>query len=196
LVSALRELGGVVSYHIPVRAEESHGISLPALKKFLEQGVELILTCDTGITAHLAIAYALNHQVPVIVTDHHDLPEELPKAEVIVNPKMIPSQHPMSTLPGVGVAYKIAEAMWRLKGEELHSQQYLDLVALGIVADIALLKGDTRNLLQRGLQSLRSTSRKGLLAIMELTELNQANISEEHIGFILAPRLNAIRSPP
>ena len=79
LVSALRELGGNVIYHIPVRGEESHGISLPALQKFLQRGVDLILTCDTGITSHEAIEFAKNSGVPVIVTDHHDLPDVLPR---------------------------------------------------------------------------------------------------------------------
>ena len=188
LVSALRHLDGNVFYHIPVRGEESHGISLPALQRFLELGVELIVTCDTGISSHEAIDYAKRMGVPVIVTDHHDLPEVLPEAEAIVNPKMLPVGHPLSTLPGVGVAYKIVESLFN---GDIY-QQYLDLVALGIVADIALLKGDTRFLLQRGLEALRHTRRAGLLAMMELTELNQANISEEHIGFILAPRMNAL----
>jgi single-stranded-DNA-specific exonuclease len=192
LVSALRQLGGNVIYHIPVRAEESHGISQFALKKFLERGVELILTCDTGITSHDAIEFAKNQSVPVIITDHHDLPEVLPKAEAIVNPKMLPIGHPLSTLPGVGVAYKIVEELCHQEGKDEVPHQYLDLVALGIVADIALLKGDTRFLLQLGLGALRQTKRSGLLAMMELTELNQSNITEEHIGFILAPRMNAL----
>jgi single-stranded-DNA-specific exonuclease len=192
LVSALQDMGTEVCYHIPVRAEESHGISLPALQKFLSQDVDLVVTCDTGISAGESIDYAIKHRVPVIVTDHHDLPESLPEAQAIVNPKLLPQGHPLSTLPGAGVAYKIVEELWRSLGQESNADRYLDLVALGIVADIALLSGDTRYLLQRGLSALRKTRRKGLLAIMELTELNQANITEEHISFILAPRMNAI----
>ncbi len=188
LVSALRQLGGDVIYHIPVRAEESHGISLPALKKFLERGAQLILTCDTGISSSDAIDYAKSMGVPVIITDHHDLPEILPEAEAIVNPKMLPAGHPLSSLPGVGVAYKTVEALF---SDDLQ-HQFLDLVALGIVADIALLKGDTRFLLQCGLEALRHTQRAGLLAMLELTELHQSNLSEEHIGFVLAPRMNAL----
>jgi single-stranded-DNA-specific exonuclease len=192
LVSALRDLGGNVIYHIPVRAAESHGIGMHALKQFLLNGVDLILTCDTGITSHESIEYAQNQGVPVLVSDHHDLPAVLPKAKVIVNPKMLPVDHPLSTLPGVGVAYKLVEQLFRLNVEDQKSSQYLDLVALGIVADIALLKGDTRYLLQRGLDALRTTKRLGLLSIMELAELNQANLTEEHIGFLLAPRMNAL----
>jgi single-stranded-DNA-specific exonuclease len=192
LVSALRDLGAHVTYHIPVRAEESHGISLPVLEDFIRSGVDLLLTCDTGITAHEAIDFAQQNSVSVIITDHHDLPEVLPSASVIINPKMLPASHPLSTLPGVGVAFKLAEQLFHGTPGENSVEQYLDLVALGIVADIALLQGDTRYLLQRGLEVLRHTSRPGLLAIMELAELNQANLTEEHISFILAPRMNAI----
>jgi single-stranded-DNA-specific exonuclease len=192
LVSALMHMGGNVVYHIPVRGEESHGISLPALKKFLEQGVELIVSCDTGVSSYEAIDFARKHSVQVIITDHHDLPEVLPEAEAIVNPKKLAQAGPLSTLPGVGVAYKLIEELLHLKGEDDKLYEYLDLVALGIVADIALLKGDTRYLLQLGLDALRHTKRPGLLAIMELTELNQANLTEEHIAFVLAPRMNAL----
>jgi single-stranded-DNA-specific exonuclease len=192
LVSALGKLGGDVIYHIPVRAEESHGISLPVLEKFLERGVELIVTCDTGVTSHDAIEFAKHKGIKVIISDHHDLPKVLPNADAIVNPKMLPLKHPLSTLPGVGVAYKIIEELYHRQGHDEEPKQYLDLVALGIVADIALLKGDTRCLLKCGLDALQNTKRAGLLAIMELTELIQSNITEEHIGFILAPRMNAL----
>jgi single-stranded-DNA-specific exonuclease len=192
LVSSLRELGGNVIYHIPIRAEESHGIHLPALEKFLRLGVDLIVTCDTGISSQDAIDYAKIQQVPVIITDHHDLPESLPKAAAILNPKMLPSEHPLSTLPGAAVAYKLTEELWHAKGMLDKASQNLDLVALGIVADIALLRADTRYLLQLGLEGLRHTTRPGLQAMMKITELNQSNITEEHIGFILAPRMNAI----
>jgi single-stranded-DNA-specific exonuclease len=192
LVSALRQLGGDVVYHIPVRAEESHGISLAALEKFIQHGVDLVLTCDTGISSHEPIAYASQAGVPVIVTDHHDLPPTLPEAAAVVNPKLLPEEHPLANLPGVGVAYKIVEALFDFLATSESASQYLDLVALGIVADIALLRGENRFLLQLGLQALRNTQRAGLLAIMELAELNQANLTEEHIGYFLAPRMNAL----
>jgi single-stranded-DNA-specific exonuclease len=192
LVSALIELGGDVAYHIPVRAEESHGINLPVLKKFVRKGIDILLTCDTGISATKEIEYLHQAGIPVIITDHHDLPESLPEADAIINPKLLSTKHPLSSLPGVGVAYKLIEELWLQMGEAEKSQQYLDLVSLGIIADIALLKGDTRFLLQLGLDQLRHTKRPGLLAMMEYAELNQSNITEEHIGYILAPRMNAI----
>lgn len=191
-VSALQQLGGNVVYHIPVRAEESHGISLPALQKFMNHGVDIVLTCDTGISSHEAIAYAQRSQVPVIITDHHDLPEELPAAAAIVNPKLLPIHHPLAYLPGVGVAYKIVERLFEQSRKPELTKEYLDLVALGIVVDIALLTGENRYLLQLGLHALRQSRRVGLLAIMELAELNQVNLTEEHISYILAPRMNAL----
>jgi single-stranded-DNA-specific exonuclease len=192
LVSALRSLSGNVIYHIPVRAEESHGINLAALQKFMAQKVDLIISCDTGISSHQAIDYANQQGVAVIITDHHDLPKTLPQAQALVNPKLLPAGHPLAYLPGVGVAYKVVEELFSRTAPELAAQQFLDLVALGIVADIALLRDENRYLCQNGLQALRRTKRTGLLAIMELAELNQANLTEEHIGYILAPRMNAL----
>jgi single-stranded-DNA-specific exonuclease len=192
LVSALQMMRGNVVYHIPVRAEESHGINQPALEKFIQGGVELVLTCDTGISSYEAIEHAREIGVPVIITDHHDLPDELPPASAIVNPKFLPSAHPLSYLPGVGVAYKLVEALFIQSAMHNEPEQFLDLVALGLVADIALLKSDNRYLLQLGLDALRHTKRPGLLAMMELAELNQANLTEEHIAYVLAPRMNAL----
>jgi single-stranded-DNA-specific exonuclease len=196
LVSALGDLGAKVVYHIPVRAEESHGVSLAVLNKILEapEGARIgvVLTCDTGIEAHEAIAYAGQRGVNVLVTDHHQLPKTLPAAFAIVNPQFLPAGHALGTLPGVGVAYKVAEELYRRALRPEGVEQYLDLTALGIVADVARLQGETRYLLQRGLLALRNTQRLGLKAIMELADLDPSGLSEEHIGFVLGPRLNAI----
>ncbi len=192
LVATLRDLGAHVTYHIPVRASESHGVKVAALQPILDQGARLILTCDTGIDAHEAIAYANSRNVDVIVTDHHELPDTLPPAYAIVNPHLLPSTHPLATLPGVGVAYKLAEELYARAGRAGEAAKYLDLVALGIVADVAVVSGDTRYLLQRGLAALRATQRLGLQELMKLARINPARLSEEHIGFALGPRLNAL----
>jgi single-stranded-DNA-specific exonuclease len=200
LVSTLRDLavrqgspqGATVRYHIPVRQTESHGLNLPVLKRLIAEGVHLVLTCDTGVTDHEAIAYAQAQDVDVVVTDHHDLPSTLPEACAIVNPKMLPDTHPLRELPGVGCAYKLAEELYNQAGRPEAAVQYLDLVALGIVADVAVQIGDTRYLLQRGLEALRHTERLGLRVMMEVAELDPAWLSEEHIGFVLGPRLNAL----
>jgi single-stranded-DNA-specific exonuclease len=196
LVSSLRQLGANVSFHIPVRADESHGVNLPVLSQLLNQlppeKPHLLLTCDSGIGAREETIYAQNMGVEVIITDHHDLPPTLPAARAVINPKLLPGNHPLATLPGVGVAYKLAEALFARAGriDEVHKQ--LDLVSLGIIADLALLRNDTRYLAQRGLEQLRNTQRRGLQAIMENAELDARWLTEEHIGFVLAPRLNAL----
>jgi len=208
LVSTLRELGGQVSYHIPVRAQESHGVNLPVLKSLLETGnpPTVVLTCDTGIAAHPAIAFARERRVDVIITDHHELPRlppgeggeaideipHLPPAYALVTPRLLPPGHSLGSLPGVGVAYKLAEALFQEAGNPVRVEQHLDLAALGIVADVALLTGEARYLLQRGLERLRQTQRPGLQAIYERAGLNAERMTEEQIGFVLAPRLNAL----
>ncbi|MFB0534148.1 MAG: single-stranded-DNA-specific exonuclease RecJ [Anaerolineae bacterium] len=192
LVSTLRDSSASVTYHIPVRRTESHGLNLPVLERLIGEGVRLVLTCDTGVTDHEAIAYAQARGVDVVVTDHHDLPPTLPEACAIVNPKMLPETHPLRELPGVGCAYKLAEELYSRAGRPGATAQYLDLVALGIVADVAVQTGDTRYLLQRGLEALRHTERLGLQVMMEVAELDPNWLSEEHIGFVLGPRLNAL----
>ncbi len=200
LVSTLQDLavrrgspgGAVVRYHVPHRRRESHGVNLPVLKRLIAEGVNLVLTCDTGVTAHEAVAYAQAQGVDVIITDHHDLPPTLPEAHAVVNPKMLPDTHPLRELPGVGCAYKLVELLYDRAGRPEDAAQYLDLVAIGIVADVAVQTGDTRYLLQRGLEALRHTERLGLQVMIEIAGLNPDRLTEEHIGFVLAPRLNAL----
>ncbi len=192
LVSALSELGAKVIYHIPVRAKESHGVNIPLLKEVIGQGAALVLTCDTGISSHAALRYARDQGVEVVITDHHDLPETLPEASAISNPKMLPADHPLATLSGAGVAYELAAELYGRFNRSEQAFQLLDLTALGLVADLALLKGEARYLVQKGLQSLRTTRRLGLQVMMEMAELKSDQLTEEHIGFALGPRLNAL----
>ena len=203
LVEGLRQLGGTVSYYIPVRAKESHGINRNSLKDKLKSGFDLLLTCDTGITEHENIQLVRNLGIPVIVTDHHIPGETLPPAHAVINPQRLPSDHPLHALPGVGVAYKLIEGLFSYLDqhpvEHKHADvspsslgHLLELVALGIVADVAELHGDNRYLLQKGLQHLRSTQRLGLKILYQNAELDPNNLNEGHIGFQIAPRLNAV----
>lgn len=196
LVSALRQLGGKVRHHIPVREHESHGVNIAVLSRLLEDPspgkISLVLTCDTGISAVEAVAYANQRGVQVLITDHHELPPDLPDALALVNPNFLPEEHPLHNLPGVGVAYKLAEALFLEAGQSERVEQFLDLAALGCVADVALLRGETRYLVQRGLIALAERKRLGLRLMMEAAEIPLGKISEEQIGFILAPRLNAL----
>jgi single-stranded-DNA-specific exonuclease len=192
LVSTLRDLGASVQYHVPNRQREGHGVNLTVVKQIVAGGADVIVTCDTGVTAHHPIAYAQRHGVDVVVTDHHDLPPQLPKAYAVTDPKMLPEAHSLRELPGVGVAYKLAELLYRRAGRAGEAAKLHDLVALGIVADLAVQTGDVRYLLQRGLDELRHTERLGLQVLMEIIELNPRWLTEEHVGFELAPRLNAL----
>jgi single-stranded-DNA-specific exonuclease len=194
LVSILRELGANVEYHIPVREKESHGVNIPVLQELLSRKPKpsLVLTCDTGSASNDAVTYARSQGVEFVISDHHDLPELLPEAIALVNPNFLPDSHPLHTLPGVGVAYKLAEELLKQFDREETVEHHLDLVALGAIADVAILKGDTRYLTQRGLQNLREPRRIGLQEIFELANLNSEQLTEEHIGFTIAPRLNAI----
>lgn len=192
LVSLLRDLRADAIYYIPHRLTESHGIKIDPLNRLIDQHIHVLLTCDTGIAEHDAIAHAKAHDVTVLVTDHHDLPEELPRADALINPKRLPTDHPLRSLPGVGVAFKLAQQVLHLAGEDDRAQEYLDLVALGVVADVAELTADTRYLLQRGLDRLRRTTRLGLQTLMTFAKIDASNLSAEHIGFGLGPRLNAL----
>ena len=174
LFSALKRRGASVSYHVPNRFREGHGIHLPTLQDKLDGGIELILTCDTGVTAHEAIDYATRRGVDTVITDHHALPATLPAAVAVVNPRRLPAAHPLIELPGVGIAYKLIEALYQ--GED--SDFLLDLVALGIVADVMVQVDDTRYLLQRGLEELRQNRRLGLRALLERAEIQPADLNE------------------
>lgn len=197
LVQTLQALNANVIYYVPIRGKENHGVHIESLTRIIDNGAKLILTCDTGITAHEAIDFANAHGVDVIITDHHDLGETLPNAKAIINPKMLSENHPLKTLAGVGVAYKLAEAL--ITNYQLHFTQspissldLLDLVALGLIADVALLKDETRALAKKGIEQLQKTTRIGLRTIAELSNTNLETANEETIGFTFAPRLNAL----
>ena len=192
LVTALRRLGGDVIYHIPVREKESHGIRPDVLGTFLQKDIQILLTCDTGIAAVEAVNKANVAGVDVIITDHHDLPEYLPDAYARINPKFLDTGHPLGTLPGVGVAYKLIEALYQRQDLTHELESFLDLVALGIVADIALLQKDTRYLLQKGLSVLTHSHRAGILALKKNAGIEGTAFIEEDIGFRIGPRLNAV----
>ncbi len=202
LAQTLGALGADVTYHIPIRAVSSHGVHIPELTEIIDRGAKLILTCDTGITAHDAVDYAKSRGVDFVISDHHDLDETLPDAAAVVDPKMLPDDHPLANLAGVGVAYKTAEALLahesplpsreRARVRVDTQDSLLDLVALGLIADVALLKGETRALAQKGLEALRNSQRIGLQLIAELANQPLAQATEEYVGFVIGPRLNAL----
>jgi single-stranded-DNA-specific exonuclease len=192
LLDALRGMGADVAYYIPDRMQESHGVHVESLdRQIADVEPAVLLTCDTGVSAHAAIDYAKSRGLYTVITDHHDLPPTLPGADAIVNPKRLEPTHPLATLPGVGVVFKLVEHLYRARGRDRDVSRFLDLVALGIVADVASQTGDTRYLLQLGLRELQRTRRVGLHALAAVAGVSLEALSVSDIAFQLAPRLNA-----
>ena len=192
LVICLRSAGATVSYHVPIRGSEGHGIPPAALKKYLKSGSRLMVTCDTGISEVEGVELARSAGLDVIITDHHNLPDQLAPANFIINPKLLPAGHALSELAGVGVAYKFIQALDRASKTPMNCESVVDLVALGTIADLALLVEDNRYLVQKGLPLLNATERTGLLAVYKTAGILPETITEEVIGYNLAPRLNAV----
>ena len=187
LLESLRGLGADVVSFVPAR-HEGHGLHGGGLRGLIAGGTRLVLTCDTGVTDHAAVAEANNLGAEVIITDHHVPGRRLPQALAVVDPHRLASPgHPLSKLAGVGVAYQVTRAL-----DSSTAGHALDIVALGTVADVAALTGDNRYLVQRGLEALRHTQRLGLQAICHAADLRLEGLTEEHISYALAPRLNAL----
>ncbi len=192
LVDALRTLGGKVDYFVPHRLTHGHGVKIDVLMDFIREGCPVVLTCDTGIAEHDACEAARINGVDFLITDHHALPPELPDAFAAVNPQRLPEGHALRDLPGVGVSFMLVQALYELAGRSDEAKQFLDLVALGIVADVAAQRLDTRYLLQRGIESLRVPRRTGLQALLRAAQVDPSNMSSDIIGFQVGPRLNAL----
>lgn len=194
LLRSLRYLGARVDYAIPSRMSEGYGINQRIIEEFHAEGVGLILTVDNGIAAHAPIARARELDMTVIITDHHDLPPELPPANAILNPKLIADTSPYRGLAGVGVAYVLAVSLAQCLGKSPEiSQSLLELFTLGTIADMAPLTGVNRRWVKRGLQRLPKSKLAGIQALIQATGLGHAQeLRPEAIGFRLGPRINAV----
>jgi single-stranded-DNA-specific exonuclease len=199
LLRALSALGADVDYAIPSRMSDGYGINKRIVEEFHSEGVKLIITVDNGISAVAAIARAVELGLQVIITDHHDLPQVLPPAQAILNPKLIPESSVYRAIAGVGVAYLLAlELAQRLDKPSL-SDELLELFTLGTIADLAPLTGINRRLVKQGLQLLPKSQVIGIQALIQMsgtqggttTAKNDA-MKPEDIGFRLGPRINAI----
>ncbi len=201
LVSALKKWGGRVSYYIPHRIKEGYGLNKRVIEKASGEGIKLIITVDCGITALEEVAYAQQRGIEVIVTDHHQQGERLPQAIAVINPVRKDSSYPFRELAGVGVAFKLVQAL-EMQAEGLNLStlnfqastgiwEYLDLVALGTIADVVPLRGENRILVKYGLRELGRTGKPGLQALMEVTGIADRRLTSSQVSFVLAPRLNA-----
>ncbi len=195
LTTVLQSLGASVEGYIPNRFEEGYGLNNEALKALYDRGIRLVITVDCGIRSPEEAEFAKKLGLDLIVTDHHQPSAELPSALAIINPKQPGDSYPDKDLAGVGIAYKLASALLERTPAQENSlpdiHEYLDLVALGTVADIAPLVGENRSLVRTGLQILNSQKRQGLRSLLGASGVQNKSISAEDIGFVLGPRLNA-----
>lgn len=191
LVEGLARLGGKMLSYFPHRVQEGYGLNTDSLDNLRTQGVSLVITVDCGITNNAEVAYAQAHGLDVIITDHHNVMSGLPPALATVNPKRPDSSYPFGQLAGVGVAFKLLQAVSRSLNKEAGLDEMLDLVAMGTVADKVPLLEENRYLVQKGLEVLRRTRRAGLRAMMETARLEPDYVDAESISWTMAPRLNA-----
>ncbi|MGF7030075.1 single-stranded-DNA-specific exonuclease [Paenibacillus mucilaginosus] len=186
MVYLLRQLECTFDYYIPHRVTEGYGLNNGAIDEAHRQGVGLIITVDTGISAVEEIAHAASLGVDVIVTDHHEPPEVLPEAYTLINPKKPGCPYPYKHLAGVGVALKLAQALLGRWPEEL-----LPYAAIGTVADLMPLTEENRIIVKRGIEQMRSTSNCGIKALLAVAGIPVREVNSTHIGFALGPRINA-----
>lgn len=187
----LARLGAVVEYYIPERQSEGYGLNDAALEALCQGGTRLVITVDCGIAAAAEIA-RMDGRLDIIVSDHHQPPADLPPALAVLNPKRPDCPYPEKNLAGVGVAFKLCQALWRsCRGDEPLFMDYLELVAVGTIADIVPLTGENRVLVKLGLAALAATANPGLQALIKVAGLADSRLDAGKVGYILAPRLNA-----
>ncbi|GAX91461.1 single-stranded-DNA-specific exonuclease RecJ [Effusibacillus lacus] len=183
---ALKKLGAQVAYYIPDRFEEGYGLNGPALVQAKERGFQLVITVDNGISSVEEARIANELGLDLIVTDHHTPPEVLPDAYAILNPKQPGCPYPDKMLAGVGIAFKLAQALFGELPEE-----FLDLAAIGTIADLTPLIDENRLLARYGLERINKSPRVGIKALIEIAGLGGKEITAGHVGFAFGPRINA-----
>jgi single-stranded-DNA-specific exonuclease len=193
LYLVLKQLNANVSFYIPHRVQEGYGISTAGIDEAAKQNVDLIISVDCGITAIKEVEYARQLNMDIIISDHHEPGIHLPDAYAILNPKCECSNYPFQELAGVGVAYKLAQALVAaMKIDDNLIKEYVDLVAIGSAADIVPLIDENRIFVKEGLKRLNETDRPGLKALLQVAGLSNKPLGTGQIVFIIAPRINAV----
>lgn len=201
LMEGLEKLGAVVDSDIPDRIQDGYGLNQHLINRAHEDGIDTIVTCDNGISALSEIQYGKELGMTIIVTDHHEIPYKdddngrtyiLPAADAVVDPKQKECEYPFKGLCGAAIAYKLVEALCEASGQDASDLDYLlENVAIATVADVMDLVDENRILVKQGLEMLERTSNLGLRALIECIGLEDKKMQAYHIGFILAPCLNA-----
>jgi single-stranded-DNA-specific exonuclease len=198
LTEALSQLGANVRPYIPDRVDEGYGLNSPALKNLSDDGIRVVVSVDCGIRSIEEVEEARRHGLDMIITDHHSVGQEIPPAVAVINPKQPGCPYPEKMLAGVGVTYKIVQALFmeaQRRGYRASSdwrpEDWLDLVAIGTVADIVPLRGENRVLVTNGLKALNKPRRPGLRALYGEARIRPGQVNTTTIGFMIGPRINA-----
>lgn len=201
LLKGLKRLNANVDTYIPDRVKDGYGMHEQLIDKALEDGIDTILTCDNGIAAAAEIEYAKKEGLTVIVTDHHDIPFRdtedgriwiIPKADAVVNPKQNDCLYPNKNICGAVVAWKLIWTLYeRLGIDSDEIWDFLELAAIATVGDVMDLQGENRIIVKEGLKKLSSTSFEGLKALICVNNLEGAEITAYHVGFVIGPCINA-----
>jgi len=192
MVQVLRQYGADVNSYIPNRFKEGYGLTMGALQNVLQLNPDLIITVDCGVRSVKEVDYARNEGVDVIITDHHQPFDSLPKANAVICPKQPDDEYPFKELAGVGIAYKLSRGLIeKYPIPNIKLENWVDLVAVGTIADMAPLVNENRALVRKGLRSMRFGKRPGLLALANVSGIDIHKVKAEDIGFRIGPRLNA-----
>jgi single-stranded-DNA-specific exonuclease len=190
-VNILRKLEADVMYYIPIRADEGYGLNHDAIEYIAEQGVNLIITVDCGIRSIDVVETVKESGMNIIITDHHECGEILPDAYAVINPHRPDCSYPFKELAGVGVAFKLMQAVTESIGYRELLYDVLDIAAIGTIADVVPLLDENRIIVKNGLEKLMNTDNVGLKALIDICDLKDKQISSYNIAFIIAPRINA-----
>jgi single-stranded-DNA-specific exonuclease len=191
LMKAIESIGGCIDYFIPDRLKDGYGIKPKHLKMMLERKIDLVISVDCGIKAVDFTEKARAHGVDVIITDHHQPGPDLPKAVAVLNPALRQSLYPDKNLAGVGVVFKLIQALMEKRNKNAVLTHYLKLVSIGTIADVVKLRGENRLFVKYGLESMKNVSNKGLKNLLSVCGIRCRDITTGDIGFRIAPRLNA-----
>lgn len=191
LVQGLGMLGLNTVPYIPHRETEGHGLTIPVLEKLREEGVSLVITVDCGVTDIAETSKAMSQGLDIIITDHHTPLEEIPGAVAVLNPKLKDSKYPYNILAGVGVAFKLLQALFVEHGRENELSKFTDLVAIGTIADMSPPLGENRYFIKEGLKNINNNPRLGISELIKQTRLEPGKVDADKVGWIIAPCLNA-----
>ncbi|HYT37760.1 MAG TPA: single-stranded-DNA-specific exonuclease RecJ [Ktedonobacteraceae bacterium] len=191
VLRAIKYQDAPLDYFIPHRIFDTRGLSKEAIDKIKVRGTSLIITTDCGSSDFEEVAYAKNIGIDIIITDHHQPPEQLPQAYSLINPWRSDSTYDERYLCGVGIAFKLAQALYHVYNREQEAQELLDLAAIGTIGDVAQLLGENHTLVRLGLQQLNHTNNPGLRALIQVANLQPGKLRERDISYVLGPRINA-----